>query len=98
MFQQIAFGKHALTVLHTPGHTPGSCCFRLDGGEHMLFSGDTLFQRSIGRTDLWGGDTDAELRSIREKLFPLDDDTRVYPGHGPDTFIGSEKRENPFLQ
>lgn len=91
----VPFGRHEIRVLHTPGHTPGSCCFHL--GEE-LFSGDTLFQRSIGRTDLWGGDSDLELDSIRKKLFTLDPGTLVHPGHGPDTRIREEKAENPFLQ
>jgi glyoxylase-like metal-dependent hydrolase (beta-lactamase superfamily II) len=93
----IRFGTLALEVLHTPGHTPGSCCFRLDGPERRLFSGDTLFARSIGRTDLWGGNHALELQSIREKLLPLDPDTVVHPGHGPSTHIGAEKKHNPFL-
>lgn len=95
--QTIAFGKHTMTVLHTPGHTPGSCCFRLDAGRRLLFSGDTLFARSIGRTDLWGGDFDAEIASIRSKILALDDDTVVYPGHGPETRVGEERKKNPFL-
>jgi len=92
----VGFGRHALTAIHTPGHTPGSTCFRLDGDRPMLFSGDTLFRRSIGRTDLWGGDTDTILASIRERLFALPGDTPVVCGHGPDTTIGEEKRLNPF--
>jgi glyoxylase-like metal-dependent hydrolase (beta-lactamase superfamily II) len=83
-------------VLHTPGHTPGSLCFHLDG-EALLLSGDTLFAGSIGRTDLWGGDYDQEIASIRERLLALDDRTRVIPGHGPETTIGRERRRNPFL-
>jgi hydroxyacylglutathione hydrolase len=92
----IRFGKSSLTVIHTPGHTPGSVCFALPGERPVLFSGDTLFRRSIGRTDLWGGDTDAILASIREKLFTLPGDTRVICGHGEDTAIEQEKRLNPF--
>lgn len=92
---EIRFGKHALAVLHTPGHTPGSCCLKL--GE-KLFSGDTLFKRSIGRTDLPGGDMDQELASIRSQLFTLDPKTVVFPGHGPKTRIREEREENPFLQ
>jgi hydroxyacylglutathione hydrolase len=93
----IRFGKHELEILHTPGHTPGSCCFRV-ADQGLVFSGDTLFQRSIGRTDLWGGDYEQELESIRSKLFSLDPDTLVHPGHGPDTRIREEKEQNPFLQ
>jgi hydroxyacylglutathione hydrolase len=83
-------------VLHTPGHTPGSLCFHVDSGA-LLLSGDTLFAGSIGRTDLWGGDYDQEIASIRERLLALDDRTRVIPGHGPETTIGQERRRNPFL-
>lgn len=97
--RRVRFGGFELTVLHTPGHTPGSCCFVLgDAKARRVFSGDTLFAGSIGRTDLWGGDTDAELRSIRERLFALDPDTIVFPGHGPETRIREEKESNPFLQ
>jgi hydroxyacylglutathione hydrolase len=92
----IRFGKSALRVIHTPGHTPGSTCFSLEGDAPLLFSGDTLFRRSIGRTDLWGGDTGAILDSIRGKLFTLPGDTRVICGHGPDTAIDEERRLNPF--
>lgn len=95
--ERIAFGRFHLDVIHTPGHTPGSTCFLLDGAVPILFSGDTLFRRSIGRTDLWGGDTAKILASIREKLFPLPEETRVVCGHGPDTTIGEERRENPFV-
>jgi glyoxylase-like metal-dependent hydrolase (beta-lactamase superfamily II) len=92
----VRFGPYALTAIHTPGHTPGSMCFGLPGEKPLLFSGDTLFRRSIGRTDLWGGDTEAILASIREKLFALPGDTTVVCGHGPRTSIGEEKRLNPF--
>ena len=92
----VRFGPFALTAIHTPGHTPGSMCFELPGDKPLLFSGDTLFRRSIGRTDLWGGDTEAILASIREKLFALPGDTTVVCGHGPETSIGEEKRLNPF--
>jgi glyoxylase-like metal-dependent hydrolase (beta-lactamase superfamily II) len=92
----VRFGRFALRAIHTPGHTPGSTCFLLEGGAPRLFSGDTLFRRSIGRTDLWGGDTDAILASIREKLFSLPGDLAVVCGHGPGTTIGEEKRSNPF--
>ena len=94
----IRFGRFSLRAIHSPGHTPGSTCFELAGGGRggTLFSGDTLFRRSIGRTDLWGGDTDAILASIRGKLFRLPGDTTVICGHGPDTTIAEEKMLNPF--
>ena len=92
----IRFGRCSLRAIHTPGHTPGSTCFLLEGDEPLLFSGDTLFRRSIGRTDLWGGDTDQILESIREKLFALPGNTRVICGHGPDTAIEEERSLNPF--
>jgi glyoxylase-like metal-dependent hydrolase (beta-lactamase superfamily II) len=94
---RIDWGQHTLSVIETPGHSPGGVCLHLEG-EKILFAGDTLFQDSIGRTDLWGGDYEQLLDSIREKLWQLDDDTIVCPGHGPRTTIGREKRENPFLQ
>jgi glyoxylase-like metal-dependent hydrolase (beta-lactamase superfamily II) len=84
-------------VLHTPGHTPGSLCFHLDGEEPLLLAGDTLFAGSIGRTDLWGGDHDQEIASIKTRLLALDDRTRVICGHGPETTIGRERQRNPFL-
>ncbi len=92
--EKIGFGKHQLTVIHTPGHTRGSCCFHAEG---LLLSGDTLFQRSIGRTDLPGGNLEEELDSIRKRLYTLDPETVVYPGHGGETSIGDERRENPFV-
>jgi glyoxylase-like metal-dependent hydrolase (beta-lactamase superfamily II) len=92
--EKIDFGKHSLKVLFTPGHTEGSCCFHTEG---LLFSGDTLFQRSIGRTDLPGGNMEQEADSIRTKLYPLDPETVVYPGHGETTTIKEERAENPFV-
>jgi len=89
----IEAGAVVLEVLHTPGHTPGSIC--LLGGAHLL-SGDTLFAGSIGRTDFPGGDMPAMRRSIA-RLASLPDDTRVHPGHGPETTIGRERRVNPFF-
>ena len=94
---EIIWGQHTLSVIDAPGHSPGGVCLNLEG-EQILFAGDTLFQGSIGRTDLWGGDPEQLLDSIQEKLWRLDDDTIVCPGHGPRTTIGREKRENPFLQ
>jgi glyoxylase-like metal-dependent hydrolase (beta-lactamase superfamily II) len=90
-------GAVSAEVLHTPGHTPGSVCFHVEAGSPLLLSGDTLFAGSIGRTDLWGGDFDQEIHSIRTRLLTLDDTTRVIPGHGPETTIGWERRRNPFL-
>jgi glyoxylase-like metal-dependent hydrolase (beta-lactamase superfamily II) len=84
-------------VLHTPGHTPGSICLYV-ASEKLLFSGDTLFAGTIGRTDLPGGDTPTILRSLREKLLPLPEDVRVIPGHGQSTLMGEEKQSNPFLR
>lgn len=95
---RIALGGASLSVIETPGHTPGSVCLELERpGEPILFSGDTLFWKGIGRTDLWGGDTLQILRSIREKIFSRPADTLVHPGHGPVTSIRDEKRANPFL-
>lgn len=96
----ISLGKRTLSVVHTPGHTPGSVCFELhdpDAGR-LLFAGDTLFRRSIGRTDLPGGDSKLILRSIKERLFSMDPDTLVIAGHGPTTKIGDEARANPFVR
>ncbi len=89
-------GGTAGRVLHTPGHTQGSVCLHFEG-EKKLFAGDTLFQGSIGRTDLPGGDMQAILRSLHGKLMALEDDTVVVPGHGPLTTIGREREHNPFL-
>ena len=83
-----------LRVIHTPGHTPGSLAFYTEG---MLFSGDTLFQGSIGRTDLPGGDYDQEMASIIDKLLTLPDETIVLPGHMQETRIGFERQANPFV-
>jgi hydroxyacylglutathione hydrolase len=94
---RVGAGSLAAEVLHTPGHTPGSLCFYVDGEEPLLLSGDTLFAGSIGRTDLWGGDYEQEIDSIRKRLLVLDDATKVIPGHGPATSIGRERRRNPFL-
>ena len=93
----IPFGPHRLRVIETPGHTPGSICLLLEGDSPILLSGDTLFLRGIGRTDLWGGSTPGILRSIHERLLTLDEETIVHPGHGPATTIRDEKRSNPFL-
>ncbi len=92
--EEVELGRVRIMVLHTPGHTPGGICL-LAGG--MLFSGDTLFAGSVGRTDLPGGSEKALMKSIGDKLMVLPDDTAVRPGHGPRTTIAREKRENPFL-
>lgn len=95
----LSAGAMEMLVLHTPGHTPGSCSFvaRL-GDRQVAFAGDTLFRRSIGRTDLWGGDQDLILRSIKDKLYSLEESTQVITGHGPATTIGEERRANPFVR
>jgi glyoxylase-like metal-dependent hydrolase (beta-lactamase superfamily II) len=86
-----------LQVIHTPGHTAGSISFLMrKPKDNILFTGDTLFYRGIGRTDL-GGDEEVLMRSIREKLFILPDNTIIYPGHGPSSTIGEEKRNNQYL-
>ena len=88
-----------MEVLHTPGHTPGSLSFYLGKGERtLLFSGDTLFQSGVGRTDLEGGDFGALKESIATRLYALPEDTLVIPGHGPATTIGAERTQNPFVR
>jgi glyoxylase-like metal-dependent hydrolase (beta-lactamase superfamily II) len=109
----VRWGGYEAQILHTPGHTPGSVSLYMpsvvlpDGkereekspaGHGRLLAGDTLFAGSIGRTDLWGGSLDDILRSIRDKLLTLPDETCVYPGHGSTTTIGRERESNPFLQ
>jgi hydroxyacylglutathione hydrolase len=94
----VSAGALEMGVLHTPGHTPGSVSFVVaSGGKTHVFSGDTLFRRGIGRTDLWGGDFDAIQASLRGKLLTLPEDAIVVPGHGPNTTIGEERADNPFL-
>ena len=84
--------------MHTPGHTPGGICLLMKKPTNkILFSGDTLFCQGIGRTDFPGADEALLIKSIKEKLLKLDDDTIVYPGHGPSSTIGEEKRNNAFL-
>ncbi|MCK5577295.1 MAG: MBL fold metallo-hydrolase [Dehalococcoidales bacterium] len=90
----IDIGDFSLTVVHTPGHSPGGICL-LGGG--ILFSGDTLFNFGIGRADLPGGNSRQLMESIHKRLLKLPDEIKVYPGHGPDTTIGAERRSNPFL-
>ncbi len=90
----LTVGRVKLEVIHTPGHTPGSICLKGDG---VVFTGDTLFCEGIGRTDFAYGSEEDILRSVKEKLFVLPDDCAVYPGHGPSTSIGYEKKNNPFF-
>ncbi len=92
--EEIVCGGLKFNVIHTPGHTPGGICL---WGEGILFSGDTLFHRSVGRSDLPGGSHEELIESITGRLISLPDDTQVYPGHGPSTSIGEERALNPFL-
>ncbi|MFQ6057502.1 MAG: MBL fold metallo-hydrolase [Anaerolineae bacterium] len=92
---EVTFGRQSLRVLHTPGHSPGSVSLVGDG---MVFVGDILFASSIGRTDLPGGSYQTLIKTVQTKLFPLGDGVVVYPGHGPATTIGQERRHNPFFQ
>jgi glyoxylase-like metal-dependent hydrolase (beta-lactamase superfamily II) len=93
--QIICFGQSEVKALYVPGHSAGHVAF-INESEKICVGGDVLFDGSIGRTDLPGGNFDILIKSIREKLFNLPDDTIVYPGHGPTTTIGQEKKENPF--
>ena len=95
--EKVSVGQVTAIALHTPGHTPGSMSFHVPEGSVVL-AGDTLFRGSIGRTDLWGGDFDAIERSIRDRLYTLDDSTLVVTGHGPETEIGWEKQRNQFVR
>ncbi len=92
----IKLGDDELKVIFAPGHSPAHICFYC-AKQNFIIGGDVLFYRSIGRTDLPGGDHELLLKNIREKLFVLPDETKVYSGHGPVTTIGEEKKENPFL-
>lgn len=93
---ELVFGDCRMQILHTPGHTPGGCCLYLPE-EGMIITGDTLFAESVGRTDLPGGSHEILITSIRTKLLPLPDGTIIYPGHGPGSSIGHEKRHNPYI-
>ncbi len=93
----VSFGESHLQVIHVPGHSPGGILFHCPG-QKFLLSGDVLFRESIGRTDLPGGDYESLVGGLRSKILPLDPVTRVFPGHGPSTTIGEEKKENPFLR
>jgi hydroxyacylglutathione hydrolase len=95
---KLDLGGVTVNVDHTPGHTRGSVVFRVSSDKDVVFTGDTLFERSVGRTDLFGGSGRDLLTSIIDKLLVLDDKTVVLPGHGPSTTIGAERRFNPFLE
>ena len=94
--EEIRFGRTALHILRTPGHTPGHVAF-YEPQSKALFTGDTLFRESIGRTDLPGGDYSWIMRSILDVILPLGDEVHVYPGHGPETTLGHETLYNPFI-
>jgi hydroxyacylglutathione hydrolase len=93
--QNIQVGTYTLSVVHTPGHSPGGVCLLAPGA---VFTGDTLFAGSVGRTDFPGGSHERLLEGVRKKIFPLGDELRIYPGHGPASTIGAERRTNPFFQ
>ena len=93
---RLEFGKRVIEVLHTPGHTQGGCCLLLLN-EGVVITGDTLFADSVGRTDLPGGSHEQLIASIKSKLMPLPDETVVWPGHGPSSTIGTERRMNPYI-
>jgi hydroxyacylglutathione hydrolase len=93
---RLDFGRRSIEILHTPGHTRGGCSLLLRA-EQVVITGDTLFAASVGRTDLPGGSHEQLIASIKTKLLPLPDDTVVWPGHGPSTTIGRERRTNPYI-
>ncbi|NGM62337.1 MBL fold metallo-hydrolase [Sphingobacterium sp. SGG-5] len=95
--QTISLGAHTLTAILAPGHSPAHLCYYAEA-DGFLIGGDVLFRNSIGRTDLPGGDHDTLLDSIRHKIYTLPDETLVYPGHGPTTTVGEEKKNNPFVR
>jgi hydroxyacylglutathione hydrolase len=95
--ETIRWGESTLSVLYTPGHAEGSVCF-YNAGQHFVITGDVLFKDTIGRTDLPSGNFEQLMTSIRTKLFTLPEETIVYPGHGPETSIGYEKENNPFIR
>ena len=90
----VKIGKYEFNILHCPGHSPDSLCFYSKG---VLIGGDVIFKSSLGRTDLPGGSTEELMNAINKKIYPLPDETIIYPGHGPETKLGREKKENPYL-
>tara|TARA_X000000368_G_scaffold229326_1_gene181074 strand:+ start:7125 stop:7784 length:660 start_codon:yes stop_codon:yes gene_type:complete len=92
----LTFGKSSFEILFTPGHSPGHICL-YNKKNNLIIAGDVIFQKSIGRTDLPGGDYDTLIQSINNKLLPLPNETKIFCGHGPSTNLGSEKKHNPFL-
>jgi len=93
--QEIQVGHYTVSAIHTPGHSPGGICFYAPG---VVFTGDTLFAGSIGRTDFVGGNHQQLIEGVIRKIFPLGDDIRIYPGHGPASTIGRERLTNPFFR
>lgn len=92
--ETLTLGNTEFSILHCPGHSPDSLCFYTKG---LLIGGDVIFKGSLGRTDLPGGNTEQLMNSIKTKILPLPDDTVIYPGHGPQTILGHEKKNNPYL-
>ncbi len=93
--QVLQVGTYSISVIHTPGHSAGGVCLYAPG---VLFTGDTLFAGSVGRTDFPGGSHELLVEGVRKKIFPLGDDLRIYPGHGPESTIGRERQTNPFFR
>jgi hydroxyacylglutathione hydrolase len=93
--QNLQVGNYSVSIIHTPGHSPGGVCLHAPG---VVFTGDTLFAGSVGRTDFPGGSHELLVEGVRRKIFPLGDDLRVYPGHGPESSIGRERQTNPFFR
>ena len=95
--ETITFGNQILDILHIPGHSPGSICF-FNRQEGIIIVGDVIFERSVGRTDLWGGDTDTLINGLKTKILTLGDEVIIAPGHGNLTTVGEERLHNPYLQ
>ena len=93
--QIIQVGNYSISIIHTPGHSPGGVCLYAPGA---VFTGDSLFAGSVGRTDFPGGSHELLIEGVRRKIFPLGDELRVYPGHGPESTIGRERKTNPFFR